>query len=136
MAKLFLLLLLVAAVLDSSFGAVCGNPAQYAGKSLCDPWGGYCGECVSYYKVCSGDKRVTGAWKRGSKVRGSNLRFGTGIATFPNGKYSGHVAIYVGQDSRGIRVWDQWKGKAVSQRTISFSGKGLVNNGNNYYVIQ
>ncbi|KAK4027682.1 hypothetical protein OUZ56_016729 [Daphnia magna] len=51
MAKLFLLLLLVAAVLDSSFGAVCGNPAQYAGKSLCDPWGGYCGECVSYYKV-------------------------------------------------------------------------------------
>lgn len=90
----------------------------------------------TFIQVCSGDKRVTGAWKRGSKVRGSNLRFGTGIATFPNGKYSGHVAIYVGQDSRGIRVWDQWKGKAVSQRTISFSGKGLVNNGNNYYVIQ
>lgn len=52
MAKLFLLLLLVASVLDSSFGAVCGNPARYARKSLCDPWGGYCGECVSFYKVC------------------------------------------------------------------------------------
>lgn len=69
-------------------------------------------------------------------MRGSNLQSGTGIATFPNGRYSGHVAIYVSQDSKGIRVWDQWRGKAVSQRTISFGGRGLVNDGNNYYVIQ
>ena len=32
---------------------------------------------------------------------------GTAIATFPNGKYSGHAAIYVSQDYRGIQVYDQ-----------------------------
>ena len=29
------------------------------------------------------------------------------VATFPGGKYSGHAAIYTGQDSNGIQVWDQ-----------------------------
>jgi hypothetical protein len=41
------------------------------------------------------------------QVRGASITSGTAIATFPNGKYSGHAAIYVGQDSNGIQVWDQ-----------------------------
>jgi hypothetical protein len=50
MAKL-LMLLFLAATLKSSFGAICPNPQAYSGQSLCDPWGTYCGECVSFYKV-------------------------------------------------------------------------------------
>ena len=34
--------------------SVCSNPSHYAGQSLCDPWGTYCGECVSFVKVCTG----------------------------------------------------------------------------------
>jgi hypothetical protein len=41
------------------------------------------------------------------QVHGANIPFGTAIATFPNGKYSGHAAIYTGQDVTGIQVWDQ-----------------------------
>jgi len=113
----------------------CPNPSNYAGRSLCDFAGGYCGECVSFYKVCSGDRRVTGQWVKGQKVRGASLAVGTGIATFPNGKYFGHAAIYMGQDSGGIQVWDQWKGHPVSRRTIRWNGNGISNNGDSFYVI-
>ena len=32
------------------------------------------------------------------------LTYGTAIATFPDGAYRGHAAIYVGKDSVGIQV--------------------------------
>jgi len=78
---------------------------------------------------------VTGSWRQGTKVRGANIAYGTGIATFPNGRYSGHAAIYVGQNSQGIQVWDQWKGHPVSTRTIRWNGSGISNNGDSFYVI-
>jgi hypothetical protein len=43
------------------------------------------------------------------QVHGASIPYGTAIATFPNGKYSGHAAIYTGQDANGIQVWDQVK---------------------------
>jgi hypothetical protein len=159
MAKL-LMLLFLAATLKSSFGAICPNPQAYSGQSLCDPWGTYCGECVSFYKVfhlfstfipmtadsllqffwiqvCSDDTRTTSSWVQGQKVRGASLAFGTGIATFTNGKYdSGHTAIYVGQSSTGIDVWDQWVGQPVHQRTLRFDSTSYQNDGDNFYVIQ
>ncbi|XP_046443519.1 uncharacterized protein LOC124193637 [Daphnia pulex] len=136
MAK-FLMLLFLAATLKSSFGAICPNPQAYSGQSLCDPWGTYCGECVSFYKVCSDDTRTTSSWVQGQKVRGASLAFGTGIATFTNGKYdSGHTAIYVGQSSTGIDVWDQWVGQPVHQRTLRFDSTSYQNDGDNFYVIQ
>ncbi len=104
------------------FFQICANPASFRGQVLCFPAGQFCGECVSFYKVCiscrfliltgsfqvcTGDSRTTSQWRAGARVRGTNLAFGTGIATFPNGRYSGHVAIYTGQDTNGIQVWDQ-----------------------------
>ncbi len=29
----------------------CTNPDDYEGRSYCDHWGGYCGQCVSFVKV-------------------------------------------------------------------------------------
>lgn len=51
------------------------------------------------------------------------------------GRYSGHAAIYISQNSLGIQVWDQWKGYRVFQRTIRWNGNGITNNGNSFYVI-
>ncbi|CAF0901416.1 unnamed protein product [Rotaria sordida] len=123
------------AIISVVNGISCGNPSQYAGRSLCDPSGGYCGECVSFVKICTGDRRTTHQWRPGTRVRGANIASGTAIATFPNGKYRGHAAIYISQDKNGIQVWDQWKGHPVSRRTIRWNGSGLSNNGDSFYVI-
>jgi len=115
---------------------ICSNPERYQGQALCHR-GTYCGECVSFVKVCTGDNRVTGQWVMGRAVKGASLQRGTCIATFPDaGKYRGHAAVYLSQNSEGIQVWDQWKGHPVSPRTIRWNGSGLVNNGNNFYVIE
>ena len=64
---------------------------------------------------------ITAQWRPGARVRGNyNLPYDTAIATFPNGRYprnNGHAAIYVGQNSQGIQVYDQWVGKPVALRT-------------------
>ena len=89
-----------------------------------------------FLQVCSGDTRTTSSWGQGQRVKGSNLQFGTGIATFTNGKYdSGHTAIYVGQSATGIDVWDQWVGQPVHQRTLRFDSTSYQNDGDNFYVI-
>lgn len=71
----------------------------------------------------------------GARVKGSRPAFGTTIATFPGGSYRGHAAVYVGQDSNGIQVWDQWVGRPVAPRTIRWTGSGISNNGDSFYVI-
>ncbi len=43
------------------------------------------------------------------QVHGANIPSGTAIGTFPDSKYSGHAAIYTGQDTNGIQVSDQVK---------------------------
>jgi len=128
-------LFVLVALLVYAFANNCPNPSSFAGREMCDFAGGYCGECVSFYKQCSGDRRTTGQWVQGQRVRGASIAVGTGIATFPNGKYYGHTAIYMGQDSNGIQVWDQWKRHPVSQRTIRWNGNGISNNGDSFYVI-
>jgi len=90
---------------------------------------------VSYVKVCSADYRTTSQWVRGARVKGTSLAFGTTIATFPTGSYSGHAAVYTGQNTEGIQVWDQWVGSPVSPRTIRWNGSGISNNGDSFYVI-
>ncbi|CAF4242701.1 unnamed protein product [Rotaria socialis] len=114
-------------------GISCRNPGGYEGRKVCDQFGGQCGQCVSFVKVCTGDQRATWQWKQGAKVRNAPISYGTGIATFRNGQYSGHAAIYVGQNSNGIQVWDQWVGHLVSSRTIRWNGNGISNNGDSFY---
>ncbi|CAF1320370.1 unnamed protein product [Rotaria magnacalcarata] len=130
-----LLLVTLFSLVSLTSGILCNNPERYSGRSVCDHSGGYCGECVSFVKKCTGDRRATSQWRQGRKVRAARVPYGTAIATFPNGKYSGHAAIYISQDSIGIQVWDQWRGHTVSKRTIRWNGNGLSNSGDSFYVI-
>ena len=93
------------------------------------------------------------------------MKPGTAIATFPNGKYYGHAAIYVSQNEQGIQVlsleclglhclqecnhtelisvlvcntmqvWDQWVGQPVHQRTIRWKGTGKISNNGDAYHV-
>lgn len=38
-----------------TLAAICSNPSSYRGQVLCYPAGQYCGQCVSFVKVCSRD---------------------------------------------------------------------------------
>jgi hypothetical protein len=101
----------------------------------------FCGQCVSFVTtVCPSIPVGAGNWKKGSPVKGNlKLAKGTAIATFPNGTYSGHAAIYESQDGKGMTVYDQWvtgAGKAIGSRVIKWDGNGIANKGDGYYVIE
>lgn len=120
---------------------IAQNPESYSGTVVGT------GQCVAFVEKASGAP-VTAQWNRGEKVRGcSAIQKGAVIATFDaNGKYTSsmdgtsHGAIYIGQDSIGIQVWDQWTGQPVHQRTIRFQGgaPGVhpVNDGDAFYVVE
>lgn len=105
------------------------------------------GQCVAFVQKCSGAP-LTAHWTRGAQVKGNpNIVAGTAIATFDAaGKYTNstdgtsHGAIYMGQNTVGLQVWDQWLGQPVHQRTIRFQGgaPGVhpVNDGDAFYVIE
>ena len=88
----------------------------------------------------------TATWTAGAPVQGNTaLRVGTVIATFNSaGQYanatdgSSHAAIYLGQDSSGLHVLDQWAGKDASVRTIPWShpGAAAANTGATYRVVE
>ncbi|CAF3721483.1 unnamed protein product [Adineta steineri] len=130
-----MLILLAVAFVSVTEAISCNNPSEYRDQEVCDRTGGECGQCVSFVKVCTGDRRHTSKWLRGRKVRGADIPFGTAIATFPKGRYFGHAAIYISQDDNGIQVWDQWVGRPVAIRTIRWNGSGISNNDNSFFVI-
>lgn len=111
------------------------KPEDYEGQSVGS------GHCVAFVQKAA-NAPLTAAWKEGIKVKGATLQAGTAIATFQDGKYQNrtngdsHAAIYISQNEIGIRVWDQWKGHNVSQRTIRFKGgKGTPNNDGDAYSV-
>ncbi|CAF4734097.1 unnamed protein product [Rotaria socialis] len=127
-------------VLSAAGQILCSNGVQEVNSKDTNcvlRWarGRKCGECVSFVKKCTGDERRTNQWRQGRKVRDASISPGTAIATFPDGAYSGHAAIYMSQDHNGIHVWDQWYGHPVSQRIIRWNGHGLSNNGDSFYVV-
>lgn len=106
-----------------------------------DGKGNYKGECVSLVKKYSSAPR-TSDWIMGVNVRGStNIKEGTAIATFFDGKkYKGHAAFYISQDADGITVVEQYTGlQKVQSRKIRFKGKSTVkdgvNDGDSYSVV-
>jgi hypothetical protein len=132
---------------DASPGAAPGryvadNPEKWAGRPSVGT-----GECVPLVQQATGAPRST-QWRPGVQVQGNTaIRPGTAIATFDS-HYSGHAAIYLGQDAAGIRVVDQWNnrdnnGHVISrqnphERTI-FSGRpraGAVDQAERYYVVE
>jgi hypothetical protein len=117
---------------------IARDPENYAGQRV------HSGHCVRYVQECTGCPH-TSKWARGVKVRGSGAEFGTAIATFDyDGTYGNHTdgrshaAIFIEELSDGLRVWDQWVGNPVSQRTIWFRGGTgrAVNDGDMFYVIE
>ena len=113
------------------------TPGAYVGRAVGS------GHCVDFIKAAAGCP-ATSHWRRGHKVKGSDSRPGTAIATFSrSGLYenrtdgSSHAAILVAEQGGGLVVWDQWKGHPVSQRTIRYKGgQGTANNdGDAYHVI-
>lgn len=89
-------------------------------------------------------------WRKGDEVKGNiTLKTGTAIATFVDGKYKNHshgnhAAFYVGQNSAGIWVVDQWSGlKTINKRLLRYKGVDKTghyvtpsNNGDAFSVIQ
>lgn len=95
-------------------------------------------ECVEFVKQTMGSGSAT-QWEPGRAITADMaIAKGTAIATFVNGKYSGHAAVVIEVNKSGIVVLDQWNRKPiVSQRTIYFDDKrSLVNNGNNYSTVK
>ncbi len=110
------------------------------------------GECVPLVE------RATGApldahWRQGARVQGNmSIAPGTAIATFDNdGRYgnhtnhTSHAAIYLGQDSRGITVIDQYNvhrsgrltsHKPPSERTLRFGrNQGPISDRGEYFYV-
>jgi cell wall-associated NlpC family hydrolase len=102
-------------------------------------------ECVEFIRQTLQAPEAI-AWTEGRKIkRGIVVLAGTAIATFTKGKYplggntGKHAAIYLGQDSLGIQVLDQWRKQgAVKERTIKWkpTSPGLSNDGNAFSVIE
>ena len=123
---------------------VASNPEQWSGRASVGT-----GECVPLVQQATGAPRST-QWRPGEQVQGNaDIAQGAAIATFDrNGHYTGYAAIYLGQDSHGIQVIDQWNNRDSSgritsqqsphQRTIRFGniGGSIVNQGEKYHVVQ
>lgn len=116
-------------------------PKEHAAFHMGTPVGD--GQCVALVKHCASAPE-TSKWKQGAAVRGNlAIQTGTAIATFENGKYpnrahGNHAAIYISQDAKGIKVYDQWVGKGVHIRTIRWGGdpNDPSDDGNYFYVIE
>ncbi len=123
----------------SGSGFVAASWSQYSGQAVGS------GQCVALVQAADPSVGLTATWKQGAQVQGdASLTPGTAIATFnANGQYanaldgSSHAAIYLGQDSTGIQVLDQWAGSPAAYRTIHWSSAtGLAaNTGGSFYVI-
>lgn len=114
------------------------------------------GECVDFIKEVVAALRNTIAqtsWKRGKRVKGNfKIPPYTAIGFFDkNGDYASasgksHVAIYIGQDQFGIKVWHQYGGHHPRRPHTAtlyfksahpkrhFSSESM--NGDNFYVLE
>ena len=90
-----------------------------------------CAVLVQWYTKAPGDAKVT--WREGLRVRGNGaeIKKGTAVATFVNGRYPNtihhkHAALYIEQDPVGVWVMDQWDSPSkptISKRRMRFLGK-------------
>lgn len=104
------------------------------------------GQCVDFAKAVAKYDVVTSGWKQGNKVVSGGLSPGTIVATFPGGKYYGHVAVFAGYsyDSKtkvinGFWVWDQNYippyGGVVGKHVLKINNKGGTSDANAYYAV-
>jgi hypothetical protein len=98
------------------------QPESYAGQVVGN------GQCVIFVQTASKITH-TSTWRRCDTVHHDQWPADLVIATFdPDGTYgnhtdgSSHAAVLIEVLPEGLRVWDQWAGHPVSQRTIRFKG--------------
>lgn len=94
-------------------------------------------ECVALVRFMT-NAPPSGGWTRGAHVMDSaHLARGTAIATFVDGHYSGHAAIFLHHAADGIVVFDQWNGQRPHVRTIYSSGRhSFVDSAASYHVVE
>lgn len=119
------------------------HAAKYAGQRLGS--GSLKGECATGVQVVfhayGRPLGLTRTWKEGVRVKGSDIKPGTAIATFQNGKYAAdHAAIFIEETESGLWVWDQFNRpeKPWGKRILRFTQKNWdrSNNGNLFSVIE
>jgi hypothetical protein len=109
-------------------------------------------QCVSLTRDFDSALPPSSQWQQGELVEGAtDIAPGTPIATFnSNGAYGppdspggasgvSHTGIYLGQDSSGVQILDQWSGSgSASIHTIPWSswGGNTAEAGSQYYVIK
>lgn len=120
--------------------SVASDYSQYLGQAVGS------GQCVALVQRADPSVGLTATWTQGAGVQGNtSLQPGAVIATFgANGTYtnsldgSSHAAIYLGQNSEGIQVEDQWAGQAAHLRTIPWTNPNsakAANNGSAFHVV-
>jgi len=109
-------------------------------------------QCVSLTRDFDSSLAPSSQWQQGELVEGAtDIAPGTSIATFNfNGAYGppdspggasgvSHTGIYLGQDSSGVQILDQWSGSGgASIHTIPWSswGGNAAEAGSHYYTIK
>lgn len=116
---------------------IATDPHRYLGTPVGN------GHCVALVREATGAPQ-TALWRRGKQARGGDLPTGTAIATFDHrGRYinatdgQSHAAILLTEEALGLRVIDQWVGRAPTERLIRFK-RGLrphADDGDHFYQI-
>ena len=125
---------------------------QYTADAYKGPWGTQCVALAQMGPPATGSQVPPGTsqWRRGLRVANAApgvIQKGTVIATFTaGGRYPNssegnrHTALYLSHDANGIKVIEQWIGKAIpSERTLAFVGflePRRVDKGDQYYVVE
>jgi len=138
----------------SGTGGSSGNSVDYggtgsgvSGATVAQDYSSYIGqsvgsgECVALVQATS-NVGLTSTWSPGVQVQGNtDIAAGTVIATFgADGTYTNtsgqsHAAIYLGQDSTGIYVEDQWANHPASTRIIPWTTSNSYESGSKFYVV-
>lgn len=123
----------------SAGGFVAASYSQYLGQVVGN------GQCAVLVEAADPSVGLTATWTQGAAVQGNtSLQPGTIIATFDaGGEYAGatdgssHAAIYLGQNSQGIQVEDQWVGQPAQLRTIPWNNPSgfAADTGSQFYVV-
>ena len=98
-----------------------------------------CAQCAAGVKYfCpTVPPKSTSSWIKGVKVLDNcnTIPKYTAIATFPNGGYSGHAAVFMSCSGTTINVYDQWDGKQWSARQIWDTNGAISNNPTMFYTV-
>ncbi len=129
---------------SASLGSYSGTGSGVAGAIVASGYADMLGQsagtgqCVALAQATS-NVGYTSTWSPGAQVEGdTDIAAGTVIATFgSDGTYTNtygqsHTAIYLGQDSSGIYVEDQWLDQVAHTRLIPWTTDNSYESGSKF----